>query len=634
MSANSYDEPNQTRIAGRGRFTAIAVFFILAGLVVLGRYGYLMLFNRQVVSNARMERLVGRGPILDRNGRLLALETRLGNIALWRPEMGDPAELSRELSYLLEQSPDELLSRITGSRSDFLYLQRNVNDSVVRLIEEGISQGRFRGIRIEPVLGRIYPERNLAAQIVGFVGSENNGLGGIEFAFERDLRPEPGMMPLNPAGGSQVFLTIDVNVQYILESIANRVLQENNAESVMLMAMDPRTGDILGSASVPGFDPNNFRNSTEMSRMDRPAIWAYEPGSVFKVFSLAALMNSGAISGSTTFPCNGQYERVTPRGERIIINCMAAHGNVSAREIIVVSCNAGAAYASDRLGNQAFHNYLRTLGFGGRTRAGNPGETAGFLRSPEHWSERSKPTIAMGQEIAVSALQMLQAASAIANDGILVPPRIVSRIVSADGRTQRNFETEPPRRVLSSETARVMRTYMVDVTSDMGTAWRAFVGDISLGVKTGTAQLIDPRTGAYSSTDFITSCIALVPAESPSLVLYLVIVKPQGASILGGRIAAPPIREAAEALINYLGIPRGRNPQVVHSGAVSIPTLPFPVVNETVPDFTGVSKRQLIPLLLRDDLNVQVYGDGWVVRQYPAPGTYLNDDTIILLELE
>ena len=179
-----------------------------------------------------------------------------------------------------------------------------------------------------------------------------------------------------------------------------------------------------------------------------------------------------------------------------------------------------------------------------------------------------------------------------------------------------------------------MRSYMEDVTSSIGTGWRANVEDLSLAVKTGTAQMIDPKTGAYSSTDFIASCMAMFPAESPSLILYLVIVKPQGVSYLGGRIAAPPIREAAEALINYLGIPRGRNPQIVHPGAISIPAVPYPAVNETVPDFTGVAKQQLVPLLLRDDLHVQINGDGWVVRQSPAPGTPLSSDTVIVLDLE
>jgi cell division protein FtsI (penicillin-binding protein 3) len=631
------DGGNNQQVAGKKRFVIFIVTLTLISLALLARYGYLMLFPMQQARQASPARRSGRGPILDRNGRLLALETRLGNVTLWRPDMENLEELCRDLAPLLELSSEELLDKIANSQSDFVYLKKQVNETVVKDIQNAVSAGRFRGVSIEPVVGRIYPERSLASQIIGFVGDEGSGLAGIEYAFDSELRAEQGALGRTVGfgtGGSQVFLTLDVNIQYILESIATQVLNENKAEAVMLMAMDPRTGDILGSASLPGYDPNNVQNSNEISRMDRPAIWSYEPGSVFKVFSLSALMDSGAITGNTFFTCNGRYEHTTGRGEKITINCLDAHGNVSARDIIIYSCNAGAAYASDQLGSQAFYDTITKLGFGTRTGAGNPGETAGFLRPTDRWSDRSKPTIAMGQEIAVSALQMLQAASAVANDGILVPVKIVSRIVSADGKTVNNFQSGAPRRVFSAETARTMRSYMMDVTSSIGTGWRANVEDLSLAVKTGTAQIIDPQTGAHSSTDFIASCIAMLPAENPSLVLYLAIVKPQGASYLGGRIAAPPIREAAEALINYLGIPRGRNPQISHSGALSIPALPYPAVDETVPDFTGVAKRLLVPLLLRDDLQLHIIGEGWVVRQSPAPGTPITPETVIVLELE
>jgi cell division protein FtsI (penicillin-binding protein 3) len=286
------------------------------------------------------------------------------------------------------------------------------------------------------------------------------------------------------------------------------------------------------------------------------------------------------------------------------------------------------------MGASLFSDVLRDFGFGSRTEAGNPGETMGFFRSSDRWSERSKPTIAMGQEIAVSALQMIQAASAIANDGVLVPPRIVSHIVSPDDRTIEVVQRGQPRQVLRPETAQAMRSYMVDAASIIGTGWRAYVRDLSLGVKTGTAEVIDPITKAYSTTDFIASCIAFLPAENPSLILYLVIVKPKGAEFLGGRIAAPPIREAADELINYLGIPRGRNPQIIHSGNIHLPQITYPRIDETVPNFVGLSKRQLVPLLIRDDIHIQMNGDGWVQYQSPAPNTPLGTNTVIVLELE
>jgi cell division protein FtsI (penicillin-binding protein 3) len=619
------ETPPQKR---RGRLIFIVSLLSLVALIILGRYGYLMLGQGDTPEPLRTDRFTDRGSILDRNGRVLALQTRLANISAWRPEISDLNQVSEELAPILEMPPGEIRDRIDHAPADFVYLKRRVDESTIRMIDAARKEDKLQGIGIEPIRGRIYPERSLASQIVGFVGDDNNGLAGIEYAFESELVARSGN-----GAGNQVVLTIDSNVQYILEQIAGETMRENQAEAVMFMAMDPRSGEILGSASLPGFDPNDIRLSDENSRMDRPAIWAYEPGSVFKIFSLASLLDGGSISPNSTFICNGRYERVTNRGERIVINCLGAHGRVSPRDIIVYSCNAGAAYAADQMGAEVFYDRLRDFGFGARTGAGNPGETAGFLRPAERWSERSKPTIAMGQELAVSAIQMIQAASAIANDGLLVPPRIVSRIISGDGKTIREWTGGGSRQVISAETARTMRSYMVDVTSDIGTGWRANVEDLSLAVKTGTAQIINPLTLAYSDTDFIASCMALLPAESPSLILYLVIVKPRG-EYLGGRIAAPPIRQAAEALVDYLGIPRGRNPQESHSPAVTLPLERLPEIGAYVPDFSGLSKRTLLPLLLRDDIQIEMEGEGWVRRQSPVPGTPVEPGMIIHLDFE
>ncbi|MDR2069452.1 MAG: transpeptidase family protein [Spirochaetaceae bacterium] len=624
---------------GQKRFFIFACLLALAVMTVFIRYAILMIGRPEPDALPARRSPVERGPILDRNGRILAMETKLGNISIWRPGIDDVELLSEELAPLLQMSPGEIRERIYSSSSDFIYLKKQVGQATMQAIETAKAGGNLRGVNVENIAGRIYPEQELAGQLIGFVGDDNQGLAGVEYALETELTriglEQTGEgVEGNNRTGNQVVLTIDITVQHILEEIASRTLEENEAEAVMFLAMDPRSGDILGSASLPGFNPNNIKNSDENTRMDRPAIWAYEPGSVFKIFSISALLDSGAIDEETVFICDGHYERTTNLGERITINCLAAHGPVTAREIIIYSCNAGAAYASDRLGVGSFNSLIRNFGFASRTGAGNPGETVGFLRAPDRWSERSKPTIAMGQEIAVSALQMLQAATAVANDGILVPPRIISRIVSGDGKKNKPYTSGSPRRVLREETARNMRQYMVDVTSSIGTGWRASMEDLSLAVKTGTAQIIDPLSGAYSDKDFIASCLAMVPAESPSLILYLVIIKPQGASYLGGRIAAPPMREAAEALVDYLGIPRGKNPQVVHPGSVSIPREESPLLSDTVPDFSGYSKRSLLPLLLQDEIHIEITGEGWVRRQYPPPGTPLSPGDTITLELE
>ncbi|MDR1788175.1 MAG: transpeptidase family protein [Treponema sp.] len=610
------------------RFRIFALALSLAALAVLVRYAVLMLGPRIARTQSSRSVSMGRGPILDRNGRILAVETRMGNLGVWRPDLaaeGDIARLAARLAPLIEMTEAEIAAKIENSAADFLYLKKQIDESTIDAIEKVQREERLPGISIQAVTGRVYPEGKLASQVIGFVGDEGAGLAGIEYAFEETLAP-------GSQGGSRVYLSLDINVQHILENIAEQVLAENRAEAVMLMAMDPRDGSVLGSVSLPNFDPNLFKESDETSRMDRPAIWSYEPGSVFKIFSLAALLESSLVTPESVFVCNGRYERVTNKGETLTINCLGAHGAVHAREIIIYSCNAGAAYASDREGAGDFYRGIAAFGFGSRTGAGAPGETAGFFRPPETWSERSKPTIAMGQEIGVSALQMLQAASAIANDGVLVPPRLVLRIASANGRVQEEYHAGEKRRILSAATARAMRSYMVDVTG-LGTGQRAGIEDLSLAVKTGTAQIIDQKTRAYSDTDFIASCMALLPADNPSLVLYLAIIKPRG-EFLGGRIAAPPIREAAGALINYLGIPRGRNPQVDMPGSIILEAPPEVTLDGFVPDFRGLPKRSLIPLLLREDITVEIAGDGWVVRQSPPAGTPLSEGMVLRLELE
>jgi len=566
---------------------------------------------------------VERGAILDRNGRFLALQIRFADVSVWRPSISDIVFLANELEPVIDMPAAEIREKITSSESNFIYIKRQIEDAAARRLSALLEEKKIKGVMVQPIVGRLYPEKNIASQIVGFVGDRNRGLEGIEYAFNDIL---DGVE--NNGRGSQVVLTIDTYVQHILEQVASKTMNETGAQAVMLLAMDPRSGDILGSASLPNFDPNNIRASDEINRMNRPVIWAYEPGSVFKVFTVASLLDSGAISGNSVFTCNGTY--VTRSG--IPINCLGAHGRVTAREIIIHSCNAGAAYASDNINSGAFYQLLSDFGFGARTGAGSPGETTGYLVKSEYWSDRSKPTLAIGQEIAVSAYQMLQAASAVANDGILVPPRIVSRIISANGEAA-EWNGGESRRVLKAETARAMRSYMVDAASSIGTAWRAAVGDMSLAVKTGTAQIIDPATRRYSDSDFIASCIALLPAESPSLILYVVIIKPKG-EIFGGRIAAPAIREAAESLIDYLGIPRGRNPQITHSSSVDIPSGRLPAVVDYVPDFSGLAKRTLLPLLLRNDIEVEIRGDGWVRRQSPPAGTPVSPGMTIILELE
>jgi cell division protein FtsI (penicillin-binding protein 3) len=620
----------------------IAVSALLAAaLYILIRYA--LNIEPGISDNTNILRTaLERGQIVDRNGKILASQVRRYDIYIIPPKERNQNRqnekidnLAARLAPVLEMDEEDIRQKIRASRRDFI-IKKNVTPeayNIIRTMQEE-KDNPLAGVVPRAVPFRFYPEKDLAAQIIGFVGAEYQGQEGIEYAFNNELSGKD-----DGGRGGKVELTIDVNIQHILEKVAASTLENTGAESVIFLAMDPRNGEILGSAVEPGFDPNEFRNFNIELYRNLPANMPYEPGSVMKAISISALMNSGAINENSQFFCNGTYEYTTPSGGKVTINCAdgIAHGRVGPREIIMYSCNIGAFQAASMQTDQSFYQAMLDFGFGKRTGAWKPEmEIAGFLDRPgsRTWSSRTKQSIAFGQEIAVSALQMIQAAAVIANDGVLVPPKIISRIVSADGKTEKKWDNgdNQSRRVISPEVARKMRQYMVDAASSSGTGWRVSFGDLNIAVKTGTAQ-ISTRGSGYSGTDFIASCIALLPAESPSLLLYVAIIRPRGET-LGGRIAAPAIREAAEEFVNYLGIPRGITPWWPHEGSINIEEENMPVIGTRVPSFYGLSKKTVLPLLLRNDLHVEMWGDGWVKRQSPPPGTVLTADTVIELYFE
>jgi len=625
------------------RYIIAVSALIIAALYILIRYA--MNIEPGISDNDNMlKTALERGSIVDRYGKILAGQVRRYDIYIIPPKERNQnrqnekiENLANRLAPVLEMSAEEIQRRIRESKKDFI-LKKNVTPeayNVIRAMQEE-KGSPLAGVIPRAVPFRIYPEKDLAAQIIGFVGAEYQGQEGIEYAFNNELsgKDEGGR-------GSKVELTIDANIQYILEKVASSTQKDTRAESVIFLAMDPRNGEILGSAVKPGFDPNEFRNYSIEYYRNLPANMPYEPGSVMKAISISALMNSGAINEKSEFICNGTYEWTTPSGRKERIRCAdgVAHGRVGPREIIMYSCNIGAFHAASMQNDQAFYQSMIDFGFGKRTGAWRPEmEIAGFLDRPgsRTWSSRTKQSVAFGQEIAVSALQMIQAAGVIANDGVLVPPKIVSRVISADGKTEKewNNSDNQSRRVISPDVAQKMRRYMTDTASMEGTGWRGSIGDLSIAIKTGTAQMRDSSGGrGYSATDFIASCIALLPAESPSLVLYIAIIKPRGETY-GGRIAAPAIKEAAEEIVNYLGIPRGLNSWVPHPGSISVEEERIPAIGARVPNFYGLSKKTVLPLLLRNDLHVEMWGDGWVKRQSPPPGTVLTADTVIELYFE
>jgi cell division protein FtsI (penicillin-binding protein 3) len=633
---------NSSMADGRERRRLLA-FIGLLGIVVVVivvRLVQLMIVNpttdaEQVLALPTVE----RGPILDRNGKVLAISTRLASVSAWIPNVSRPEQTAHRLAQTLSVPENELLERLREG-TGFVYLARKVTPTEAQKVEQLIGDGELPGINLVPEYGRNYPEQTLASHVLGYVGVDNIGLEGIEYALNNTLSPPAVSLEANREElfGSQVFLTLDINVQYFVETAAAAAYRENRADAVYVLVMDATTGEILSYCAVPNFDPNEYNRSEGTALQNLPVVRAYEPGSVFKIVSISSFLELGGIDPATEFTCDGVYEMRLPNGQSIRIRDLASHGRVNAQRILQLSCNVGAAKASETVTEEDFYQMLVKFGFGRPTGLPLPGESAGILAPPNRWSARSKPTIAFGQEISVSAVQMLQAATALANQGVLLKPQIVKKIVSPEGEVLKEYGREPLREVLKPQVAGAVLRMMETSVEPSGTARRGSVPGVRISAKTGTAQVRDPLTGAYSETHYVASYLGILPADDPRFIVYAVVDHPRGPEYYGSQVAAPVFKEVAGELVDYYGLPREGDRQVTHTGEVRI-TLPAPVTEPLragapMPDLAGMAKRQLLPLLRSEQVEVRLEGEGYVVAQDPPAGTVLSAGTIVTLRLE
>ncbi len=616
------------------RLRAFLILLSIIVLLIVARLVQLMIFAPFRESQAPISLpAVERGPILDRNGKILAISTRLDSVTAWIPNLVDPEGTADLLAESLNLSKDKILNNFLKNKG-FVYIQRKITPTQSEEIKTLKSEGVLKGISLTPEFGRNYPERELASHVIGYVGVDNIGLDGIEYTLNNELSPPVVGQDLNEVFGNQVFLTIDINVQYIIEEIAKTALEENRADAVFILAMDSRNAEILGYSAVPRFDPNEFGRFPPKHLRNLPLTMAYEPGSVFKIISIASILQLKGITEQDEFFCSGVYVKQLPDGQQIEIGDLRSHGLVNAQKIIKYSCNVGAALASETVDRESFHRMLLNFGFDKPTGLLLPGESAGILADPVTWSGRTKVTLAFGQEISVSAVQMLAAATVFANEGLLLKPHIVRKIISPLGEVIKVYQREPLREVLSPHVARSILSMMQTATQEGGTARRGRIDGVDVSAKTGTAQVLDPETGTYSENHFIASYLAILPTSKPRLIVYVVIDYPRGKETYGSQIAAPVFKAVAERLIPYLGIPQEGDRLLKHSGEVRL-TLPAAInIGARMPDLTGAAKRQLLILFQKEDLRILLKGDGYVVRQDPPPGSLIREGMTIVLELE
>lgn len=539
-------------------FGFIAVFLRLVDLMVLN-HGRLS--ERANIQQLKQEDIqVRRGFIFDRRGRELGVNLEVESLYCNPDAVASPQTAAYDISKITGRSQDAILAKFS-SKGRFAWVERKLNpDAAERIKKIGI-----KGLGFMPDAKRFYPKGRLASHIIGAVGIDNQALEGVELKYDKYLKTPGGKILVTrdatgrtlskgeaiEAKGNNIVLTVDEGLQYILEKELDSAMYHWQASAVTAIMMNPFTGEILALANRPAYDSNNSMNAKNFEKRNRAITDCYEPGSTFKIIVGAAVIEEKEVNLDTRFDCSKGAISVG----NAVIHDAHKHGVLTFKEVIQKSSNVGSAMLGMQLGKERLYKYAKRFGFGEKTGIDLPGEVSGWIRPPEKWSGTSLGTIAIGQEVAVTPLQILRAYSAIANGGILVKPHVVSEIRSPDGALVYSFNPAGNKAAISRRTADIFKDILKTVTEEGGTGKSASVEGNQVAGKTGTAQVIDPKTRKYSREKYVSSFVGFVPADNPMLAMIVVVYEPRG-QIYGGVVAAPVFKEIAKQSLSYLNVPR------------------------------------------------------------------------------
>jgi cell division protein FtsI (penicillin-binding protein 3) len=551
----------------RLRVLLVAVFFNLFFIAIGLKAAYLQLYKGPWLSEMAADQYEHsiktsgqRGTIYDRNLTEMAVSIKVTSIAAYPNQITNRADVAQRLAGVLGLDRRSLERNLASKRS-FIWVKRQATPREV----ERTKRLKLAGVGFVPEYNRFYPNKTLAAQVIGFTGIDGDGLEGIEYSYDSYLKgSEVQLTLLRDALGQQfvapgeatpdfdgknVILTIDRTIQYISEKALEDAVQRYAAKSGIAIVMAPNSGAVLAMAHYPFFNPNAFKDFNRNNWRNRAITDPVEPGSTMKIFSAVAAVESGGSSPNTIFFCeNGAY-RIGGR----VIHDLGSYGWLSLQQIIKYSSNIGAIKISEMLGPERLYNTLHDFGFGTKTGIDCPGETTGSMNHYSQWKPIDTGVIAFGHGIAVSPIQLITAVSAIANKGRLMRPHLVQAISDQNGRVEYTFEPNKVRQAVTEEAAATVSGIMETVISRGGTGTRAALEGYSVCGKTGTAQKINEE-GAYSEDAFIASFVGYAPANDPSISVLVIINEPQ-TEYYGGIVAAPVFRSIAQQTLNYLNIP-------------------------------------------------------------------------------
>ena len=653
---------NKKSIGYKSRLYIVsAIVFCLLGFLVF-RLAWVMIVSGRSLeakANSEWQKEVSvtaqRGDILDRNGSVLVssanvyridfdLDTVRNHIKEKNLTMDDIAVQISDVTGVEVDKVLKALNRKNSDGSDASYAP--LIRGVTKAVADSADDLDIYGLIVSRDVKRYYPNENFLASALGGINSEGTGLTGIELQYDEYLAGIAGMkigaydsrgnrLPFDtykftPAiDGSDIVTTIDENLQYIAEKIAEKGLDQHNAKGVHVLIMDPNNGEILAMVNKPDYDPNDpfsgyesFDGETDNDKIQN--MWrnwlvsdTFEPGSTFKTITMIAALEEGLVSDNNIFTCNGSV-----KFGNTTVHCWKheGHGTQTLAEVLKNSCNVGMMEIGEKLGIDNLNEYIYKLGFGKTTGIDLPGEASGIVKTSDTVSAIDLATISFGQTNTVTALQLMAAFNSIANGGDLIQPHIVKEISHEDESGNRVIdETIKPtikKDLLSDENTALLRSYLERTVTKDGPDG-SFIQGYNVGGKKGTAQKVDPTTGTYSSDKYISSMVALAPVENPQITVFIAVDEPSNGLYYGGEVAAPLMKELFEEVFKYMDSPLAKERFSIYKNVI-------------IPDVRGKSIEEAKKVLKENGLEAEVKGNGkTIVSMESYPGATVKEGTTI-----
>lgn len=547
----------------KSRLYVIFGIFLLFFLVLFSRLFYIQVISAgklSKIASDQYEKIIklpaNRGNIYDRFHRPLALTMPVYSVYVDPSKVKNIKKTARKFSKIIEMKVDTLKKKMKKP-GYFVWLKRHIKKEK----KDKLSQYRLPGIGFVREKERFYPNGNLASHILGYTGIDTQGLGGIEYSLENKLKGIKGYKCINvdatqrelpyldkkyvkPHKGFDVVLTIDEVVQNIIERYLRKAVEKWDATGGSIIVMNPNTGEILGMSNKPTYDPNKYSQYPAEHRKNRAISHIFEPGSIFKIVTGSAVIEEGLVEKDEKIFCeNGTY-----KVHSHILHDYHSYGKLTFPKVIINSSNIGTVKLAQRLGKQELYEYIKLFGFGQETGIKLPGEAKGIVRKPENWSKISIASVPIGQEVGVTALQMVCALSTIANGGDLLLPRVVKRIEVNKKAVVKEFNKKVKRKVISEKTASFMKNILRRVV-ESGTGEKASIKGVKIAGKTGTAQKINEE-GKYSRSKYMASFMGFFPVDDPVISIIVVIDEPSPVHF-GGVVAAPVFKKVSKAILSY-----------------------------------------------------------------------------------